>query len=47
MTFLRGNSEVLERLTVEMYARGLSTQDIEDALEEAAGDRLLSRTVVS
>jgi len=31
MTFLRGNSDVLERLAVEMYARGLSTRDIEDA----------------
>jgi len=47
MTFLRGNSDVLERLTVEMYARGLSTRDIEIALEEATGDRLLSRTAVS
>jgi transposase-like protein len=47
MTFLRGKSDVLERLAVEMYARGLSTRDIEDALEEATGDRLLSRTAVS
>lgn len=47
MTFLRGNSDVLERLAVEMYARGLSTRDIEDALEQATGDRLLSRTAVS
>jgi putative transposase len=47
MPFLRGKSEVLERLTVEMYARGLSTRDIEDALIEATGDRLLSRTAVS
>jgi putative transposase len=47
MTFLRGNSDVLERLAVEMYARGLSTRDIEAALEEATGDRLLSRTAVS
>ncbi len=47
MTFLRGNSDVLQRLAVEMYARGLSTRDIEDALVEATGDRLLSRTAVS
>jgi putative transposase len=47
MVFLRGNSDVLERLAVEMYARGLSTRDIEDALIEATGDRLLSRTAVS
>ena len=47
MSFFRGNSDVLERLAVEMYARGLSTRDIEIALEEATGDRLLSRTAVS
>jgi putative transposase len=47
MNFFRGNSDVLKRLAVEMYARGLSTRDIEDALEEATGDRLLSRTAVS
>ena len=47
MQFLRGNSDVLQRLAVEMYARGLSTRDIEDALEEATGDRLLTRTAVS
>jgi transposase-like protein len=47
MTFLRGHSDVLEQLVVEMYARGLSTRDIEDALEEATGGRLLSRTAVS
>ena len=47
MTDLSGRSDVLERLAVEMYARGLSTRDIEDALREATGDRLLSRTAVS
>jgi transposase-like protein len=47
MTFLRGHSDVLEQLVVEMYARGLSTRDIEDALEDATGGRLLSRTAVS
>jgi putative transposase len=47
MTFLRGNSGVLERLAVEMYARGFSTRDSEDALEDAMGHRLLSRTAVS
>ena len=36
MTFLRGNSDVLERLTVEMYAQGLSMRDIEETLEEVA-----------
>jgi putative transposase len=47
MSDLSGRSDVLERLAVEMYARGLSTRDIEDALREATGDRLLSRTAVS
>ena len=46
-TFLRGNSDVLERLAVEMYTRGLSTRDIEAAFQEVTGDQLLSRTAVS
>ena len=33
--FFRNNSQVLEKLALEMYARGLSTRDIEDALIEA------------
>lgn len=45
--FFRNNSEVLEKLAIEMYARGLSTRDIEDALMEATGDVVLSRTSVS
>ena len=45
--FLQGNSDVLERLVVEMYTRGLSTRDIEDAFREVTGDLLLSRTAVS
>ena len=28
MEFLSGNSEALERLVIEMYARGLSTRDV-------------------
>jgi len=47
MGFLRGNSDVLERLALEMYTRGLSTRDIEEAFQEATGDMLLSRTAVS
>jgi putative transposase len=47
MTFLRGNSDVLNRLAVEMYARGLSVRDIEDALQDATGEPLLSRNAVS
>jgi len=45
--FLKGNTEVLERLTVKMYARGLSTRDVEDTLLEATGDLVLSKTAVS
>lgn len=45
--FLRGDSEVLERLAVEMYARGLSTRDIEAAFTGPDGVCLLSRTAVS
>jgi transposase-like protein len=47
MAFLRGHSDVLERLAVEMYARGLSTRDIEMALSEATGEPVLSRSAVS
>jgi transposase-like protein len=47
VAFFRNNSEVLEKLAIEMYARGLSTRDIEDALMEATGDVVLSRTSVS
>jgi transposase-like protein len=45
--FFKGNTECLEKLTVEMYAKGLSTRDIEDALYEATGDQLLSKSSVS
>jgi len=45
--FLKENSDVLEGLAVEMYARGMSTRDIEEALEEISGDRVLSRSTVS
>jgi hypothetical protein len=34
-------------LAVELYARGLSTRDIEDAFTDEAGRRLLSRAAVS
>jgi transposase-like protein len=47
MSFLEGNSEVLERLVTEMYARGLSTRDVEDAFKDATGESMLSRTAVS
>lgn len=44
---LKRNPEVLKKLVVEMYARGLSTRDIEDALEEATGERVLGKSTVS
>lgn len=47
MEFLRGNSDVLERLAVEMYVRGLSVRDIEAAFRDATGQPLLSRSAVS
>ena len=47
MEFLEHHSDVLERLAVEMYTRGLSVRDIEDAFRETTGNRLLSRSAVS
>lgn len=47
LDFLRGNTDVLERLAVEMFARGLSTRDIDAALQHSTGDRLLTRSGVS
>lgn len=47
MGFLDGNSDVLERLVTEMYARGLSTRDVEDAFRDATGELLISRSAVS
>lgn len=47
----RRRSPALEKLAVEMYARGLSTRDIEDLLKELSDDpdeqALLSRSAVS
>lgn len=47
MEALEGPSPALERLVQQMYVRGLSTRDIEEALEQATGQRLLSRSAVS
>lgn len=48
MEFLEGNSEALERLVTEMYARGLSTRDVEECFKDLqSGEPLLSRTAVS
>jgi transposase-like protein len=44
---LAGRTEALEDLAVELYARGLSTRDIEDAFKDERGRRLLSRAAVS
>lgn len=44
---LGGRTNELERLAIEMYARGLSTRDIEDATRSDHGEALLSRTAVS
>jgi putative transposase len=45
--FLRGHSDVVQTLAVEMYARGLSTRDIEAAFTDATGTCLLSKSAVS
>ena len=47
MGFFEGNSEVLERLVAEMYARGLSTRDVEDAFRDATREHLISKSAVS
>ena len=44
---LRGRTEELEDLAVEMYARGLSTRDIEALFADATGKSQLSRSAVS
>jgi putative transposase len=44
---LGGRTEALEALAVEMYARGLSTRDIEALFADETGKSLLSRTAVS
>jgi len=46
---MQRRTEVLERLVVEMYARGLSTRDVEDALSDLARGEgsLLGRSTVS
>ncbi len=44
---LAGRTQALEDLAVELYARGLSTRDIEDTFTDEAGRRLLSRAAVS
>jgi transposase-like protein len=45
--FLKNNTEVLDKLAIEMYVRGLSTRDIEDTFIYVTGDKILSRSSVS
>jgi putative transposase len=44
---LAGRTEALEDLAIELYARGLSTRDIEDTFTDHQGRKLLSRAAVS
>lgn len=44
---IRGRTEALESLAVEMYARGLSTRDIEALFADEDGRSLMSRSAVS
>lgn len=44
---VKGWTLSLERLVTEMYARGLSTRDIEDLFWDDQGQSLLSRSAVS
>lgn len=44
---LGGKSEELERLAIEMYARGLSMRDIEAAFTDERGRSVLSRSAAS
>jgi transposase-like protein len=43
---LKGRTQTLEDLAVELLARGLSVRDIEDAFKDESGRLLLSRTAV-
>lgn len=44
---LKGQTQALEDLAIELLARGLSVRDIEDAFRDESGRLLLSRTAVS
>ena len=44
---IRGRTEELERLAVEMYARGLSVRDIEAAFTDETGRCVLTKTAAS
>jgi transposase-like protein len=44
---LKGRTQALEDLAVELFARGLSVRDIEDAFKDESGRLLLSKSAVS
>jgi len=44
---IKGHTEQLEKIAVEMYARGCSTRDIENLLKDKNGRILLSKSAVS
>jgi len=44
---IKGNTEQLEKMAVEMYARGCSTRDIEELLKDESGRILLSKSAIS
>jgi len=47
LSFLRGHTDVLDRLVAEMCARGLSMRDIEDTVRDVTGASLGSASGVS
>jgi len=44
---IKGHTEKLEKIAVEMYARGCSTRDIEELLKDDNGHILLSKSAIS
>jgi len=48
MEFFKGNTDVLDYLVLQMYTRGLSTRDVENAFRDPlTGELLLGRTAIS
>ena len=45
--FFKGHTDLLDKLVVEMYARGLSTRDIEDTLVMLTGEKVLYKGSIS
>ncbi len=45
--FFKGHTDLLDKLVAEMYARGLSTGDIEDTLVMPTGEKVLSKGSIS